>query len=206
MSGRRIPIPPPAAPRLMHRISPQRFHVQHEDPLESFPEGEVQNPEACWFQHPDAPKITRFYKPERQWGDRFVGQVSNDPNGPPLVQPTGQLIDLKLQTPAVVSVRLSSVAVGRTTPLPTTDCFVRWTLDIGCGRSLQIVTFEQQAQPVNAVLGTSTTDVQLQLPINALRISAEIVDVFVGIGTPTFNIECVAMAAPFTSYPEMIAR
>lgn len=200
MNGRRIQIPPPAAPRLMHRLAPQRGHVLHEDPLESFPEGEVQNPEACWFQHPESSRIQDFYKPERQWGDVASFKVPDQSLGGTTIETSGQLGDLRLHMPAVCLVRISAVEISGNMTVAGANTTATFTLDVGCGRALQIKKKTIQVQPAD---GSNDTDVFYQLPVQALRGN---VSVTVKDNVGEFDIRAFIHIAPFTGYPEMIAR
>ena len=204
MRNRSFVIPPSstpsAMPRTVHRLDPQRGYVQNEDPTQPFPEGDVVVPEACWFQHPEAPKISRFYQPQRQWGDRKVLVFPPLPLGGQLTQLSQQLLDLRLDIPAVCLVRLSSVELSGGLTALTPNAVTTWTLDLGCGRSLQIKTVAEQIATAD---GANSTDIALQVPIQALRVSAS---VFVKNNVPEFVVECVAQVAPFTSYPGMVDR
>lgn len=222
MNGRRSPVVPPThsltrriapsaqsqQPRgilgLQHRQHPQRDFVEHEDPIEPFPEGDVVVPEACWFQHPEAPKWQKYYKPERQWGDVQVFQIEDLQT-----QQFGQLLDYRTHFPSATLVRLSAVDISGQLARPDANLTVQWTVDIGCGRALQILTFSQRVQPQIASAlpdptATALTDISFQLPIQACRVSGTIVDDFSGTGK-TFNVQVTAMIAPFTVYPDMVA-
>ena len=202
MAPRRIIVPPSTSmlPRTIHRVQPQRDYHEHEDGFEPFPEGVVQTPDACWDQHPEADKIARFYKPERQWGDQEIQAIVEGEQFT-----FGQFLDLKLHLPAVVSLRLSSVDIQNAITAPLTSLFVDWTLDIGCGRALQIVQLRQLVQPQAAQAGATLTDLSIQLPVHALRVSAQLT-FQAGILGKKPTVQMVAMVAPFTSYPEMVAR
>ena len=185
----------------MHHQQARRDYHEHAEPFEPFPEGDVTNPDACWDQHPEAPKITRFYQPERQWGDRRVLDFPASGIGPPTPPKlTQQLLDLKFHIPAVVMLRLSSTELTGALTTLSANYVTTWTIDIGCGRALQIKTIAEQIAPID---GSASTDIFLQLPVHALRVSASVNIVS---NPDDFVIECVAAAAPFTSFPGMVAR
>jgi hypothetical protein len=213
MNGRRFVQVPPSSrgmlPATMHRMHRQRDFVEHEDPTQPFPEGDVDTPEACWFQHPEAQKISKYYRPERQWGDSFTSIITDNQK-----VTFGQRLDLRLHIPAVVVLRLSAQDTSGILTEPDANLFVTWQVDIGCGRALQILSFTQNVMPLLGGPGapfagtpvpSTNTDIYLQLPVQALRASGTIVDNFSAVGNK-YNVTCVAMAAPITSRPDMVSR
>ena len=197
MNGRRII--PPSSLGLMHRQQPHRDNHEHSFPFEPFPEGEVQNPEACWDQHSESERINRYYKPERQWGDQQVKAITEGQTFT-----FGYFLDLKIHMPATVNVRLSAVDIAGAITGTVNSLYVDWTLDIGCGRALQIISLRQLVQPLSA-LPADQTDLSLSLPIHALRVAAKLT-FEAGVLDLKPNVQMVAMSAPVMSYPGMIAR
>jgi hypothetical protein len=169
-------------------------------------EGDVVVPEPCWDQYPSGPDgdgnvKRRYYNPTRQWGD----QVSIDvPLSSALTLfPFDQLIDFRLHMPAVITLRLSAVCVNGILAAPSAKLFVTWTVDYGCGRATQTKPYHQLVGPAD---GNPDTDIVVQSPCHALRVSGVLTANFGG-GLPLgpFTVHCTAACAPQTSFPDMVS-
>ena len=184
-------------------------------------DGDPRVPEACWGQW-GKERQRRHYNPTKQWGDRRLIAVENGntipkrnvPSGQPYggggtgtnpsqttyASPnttllTGYLVDLKLIIPAVCVVYLSAVDVSGTLSGTNVNIFVEWTVEIGCGRANQSRTLKMLVAPNdNSVI----TALNIQQPMQTLRVSGQVFDTLVGGANPIFEVECVATCAPFS--------
>ncbi len=205
-----------SVPQPFHRPEPPHnqldendLHELHENgdyPFEAYPEGEVVLPEPCWDQHPDGPDGNanvrrRVYNPVKQWGDRFETEIDTGTKTPNTVE-FEQLLDMKLHVPAVCLLRLSAVELSGLNTAPIATLFVIWTVDYGVGRVNQQKKYKQLVGPA---LGQLDTDLYLTAPVQALRVSGEVVDSFVGFGNPKYHVEVFAQVAPYTSTPANVA-
>jgi hypothetical protein len=198
--NRIIPPSARAVPETLLRQQEQRDYHEHEDPFEPYPEGVVVTPDACWDQHPEATRIQKYYQPSRQWGDRRLLVFKDQQFGGTTVEQTQQLLDFRYEQPTVIALRLSCVELtGRLTT--ASSAFVAtWTVDVGCGRALQIKQYTQQVSPNS---GAGSTDLFLTFPAHAIRASCS-VSCTSNVGE--FDIECVCGVAPYTSLPTMVSR
>jgi len=217
-------IPQPFMPEnLPHNVLDPRH--PHDNGAFTFDEeeGDTVLPEPCWDQYPgDGNERRHYYNPTKQWGDRRiiaitdlsqvpsanvpVNQGGQNPSqttssSPNTTTNTGQLLDLKIQMPTVCLVRLSAVDLTGQLTSTAADLFVIWTVDIGCGRSLQRKFYKQLVAPL---LGQVETQLLFQIPLQALRASCEVFDTFAAL-SKVYEVECLVAAAPFTSYPDIVS-
>ena len=189
-------------------------------------DGEVRGPEACWGQW-GGDRKRRFYNPSKQWGDRRVIAITNgntipaanvpiaqgglNPNQTTYASPntttlTGYLVDMKLHIPAVCVLYLSAVDISGTLSSGGTlaTLYVLWTVEIGCGRANQKKTQMQLVAPSdNSVI----TALNIEQPMQALRVYGQVFDTHVGVSSPVYEVECVATVAPqSTVFPEAVSR
>ena len=156
-------------------------------------DGETVLPEPCWDQQPNAEKL-EIRRPERQWGDREVIEV-----GRAQTMASSQLLDMRLQLPAVCTLVLSAVDLtgflAATNPL----LFVTWTVDWGVGRATQSKNYVQVVEPLS---GITDTDLIISRPVHALRVQATVTD---GIAdSHKYFVQLVAQVAPNTTSWDLV--
>lgn len=161
-----------------------------------FPTGEGQVPPASWEQAPQASPT-----PQQQgvrWGDQRNLDFPANLAGPAVVKATQAILNLELQIPAVVMLRLSAVETTGALVTPSANDVATFTVEFGCGAALQRKSFQIQVGPAD---GSANTDLTITIPASFLRVSATC---RVVTNAAEHAIECVAMVAPFTSYPELM--
>ena len=176
--------------------------VMPDDPTsyDPFPDGEGQVPPAGWEQAADAgfPPPQTPQSQGVRWGDQRDLAFPANLAGPAVVKDTLSILNLELQIPAVVMLRLSAVETTGALVAPSANDVATFTVEFGCGAALQRKLFQLQVEPAN---GSANTDVTLTIPASFVRVSAS---VRVVTNAADHNIDVVARVAPFTSYPELM--